>query len=94
MGADWVDINNHELYTPLPDDVSGHFRPGGSKQVRFAEEVNYSVDYSATASIDLTEDIGLGTSAGAPVLQKGDGHRGRQGPELPDLHTRDRGLRG
>ena len=70
VGADWVDINNHELYTPLPDDVSGHFRPGGSKQVRFAEEVNYSVDYSATASIDLTEDIGLGTSAGLQFYKR------------------------
>lgn len=83
VGADWVDINNHELYTPLPDDVSGHFVPGGRKSVRFAEEVNYSVDFSATGATDVTDDIGLATSAGFQLYQRATGIVDARGDNFP-----------
>lgn len=83
VGADWVDINNHELYTPLPDDVSGHFVPGGRKSVRFAEEVNYSVDYSATGVFDVTQDIGLSTSAGFQLYERAAGVVDARGDNFP-----------
>ncbi len=67
-GADWTQTENSELYRPITG--VGHFNPAGQKTVQNQTAQFISLDYSATATVQPREGLGLATSAGVQYYQK------------------------
>lgn len=67
-GADWTETNNTELYRPI--EGPGHGQPQGSKSAQRQTTQYISADYSLTAELEATDDLGLSTSAGLQYYQR------------------------
>ncbi len=67
-GGDWTETNNTQLYRPIQGP--GHFQPQGSKSALRQTTQFITAEYSATATVDPTDDITLATSGGVQFYQK------------------------
>ncbi len=67
-GADWTETNNTELYRPISGP--GHGQPQGSKTAQRQTSQYVTLDYSATADWNATEDMAFSTSAGVQYYQR------------------------
>ncbi len=67
-GGDWTETENTELYRPI--NGPGHFTPKGAKRDQRQTTQYLSLDYSATATVDVTDALNLATSGGVQYYDK------------------------
>ncbi len=73
LGADLTSEDGEGLNPTVPTEYEQYFTPAqrlGSKAITRKDATYTTLDYSATATVDLTESLGSGTSAGLQYYRR------------------------